>query len=303
MSQLLSHQINTQEIEALVSNMKKRIQHEGDTENSTSKERLEMLDDLKQCELGKFLLKNQGLNGYWTHYILTRPWQKQKTKLKNKTEQFILDNAPTSIATQQRFIHFLKENQKLVKNGACLASLPCGMLGELLYLDFSKIKDFKLIGIDLDEKTFEDAKSLAKKQSLLEKTEFIQKNAWDLTVNEEFDLISSNGLNIYEPDDDKVTQLYQKLYHALKPGGTLVTSFLTPPPTVTDSCEWNFSKINQDDLKKQKILFLDILQAKWTCYRSTEQTKKQLASVGFQNMTFIDDEAKLFPTVIAKKIK
>jgi hypothetical protein len=29
-----------------------------------------------------------------------------------------------------------------------------------------------------------------------------------------FDLISSNGLNIYEPDDAKVTELYAQLYQA-----------------------------------------------------------------------------------------
>jgi chemotaxis methyl-accepting protein methylase len=39
---------------------------------------------------------------------------------------------------------------------------------------------------------------------------------------EEFDLISSNGLNIYVKDKEQVIALYQKFFDALKPGGTLV---------------------------------------------------------------------------------
>jgi hypothetical protein len=88
---------------------------------------------------------------------------------------------------------------------------------------------------------------------------------------------------------------------AIKPGGKLVTSFLTHPPGLTNHCEWDLSQINQDDLLLQKIILVDIAEAKWQCYRSTEQTYAQLKSAKFENIEFIYDDAKIFPTVIAHK--
>ena len=114
-------------------------------------------------------------------------------------------------------------------------------------------------------------------------------------------MISSNGLNIYEPDDQKVTQLYKAFYDALKPGGKLVTSFLTMSPQMSDQFEWNMSEINQDDLLLQKTIFADIIQSKWQCYRSTQKTQQQLESRGFKDIHFIYDRAKIFPTVVAVK--
>ena len=175
------------------------------------------------------------------------------------------------------------------------------MMGELLYLNFENIDKIQLTGLDYDPNTLNDARSLATKQNRLPMIKLHQGDAWQMTFNNEFDLISSNGLNIYEPDDERVTQLYQRFYNALKPGGKLVTSFLTPPPNLSDSCEWDMSAINHADLLKQKIIFVDILEAKWQCFRTSEQTQLQLESVGFERIEFIYDKAKLFPTVVAYK--
>ena len=118
-----------------------------------------------------------------------------------------------------------------------------------------------------------------------------------------FDLISSNGLNIYEPDDAKVTELYVQFYQALKQGGKLVTSFLTcrPSSSSPSPCEWDFLNINQKDLLLQKTLFMDVIDAKWQCFRSSEQTKKQLHEAGFRDIRFIYDMARMFPTAVAVK--
>lgn len=61
------------------------------------------------------------------------------------------------------------------------------------------------------------------------------------------------------------------------------------------------NKINPEDLLLQRIIFSDILNAKFQCYRSSQQTQKQLALAGFKNIHFLYDEAHLFPTVIAEK--
>jgi hypothetical protein len=66
-------------------------------------------------------------------------------------------------------------------------------------------------------------------------------------------------------------------------------------------CEWNMEEINPQDLLLQKIIFADILNLKCQCFRSTEQTKDQLESVGFKDIYFIPDTPNLFPTVTAIK--
>src|SRR5690606_29849497 len=152
-----------------------------------------------------FLLQNQGLNGYWTHYILTHPWFGRKTNKNNRDEtisnleDFLLNRAPGILATQQRFEIFLTEIQKEVVNNATLACIPCGMMGELLYLNFDGIDTIQLIGIDYDSKALIDAKSLAEKQNLSHFVRLIERDAWQLNMYEAFDLVSSNGLNIYVP--------------------------------------------------------------------------------------------------------
>ena len=298
---LLSHQISPEKFDIIFDKTRKRILEKGDQYHVTVSKQLELLDQLSQFDFGRFLLQNQGLNGYWTHYALLHPKQRRITGKNNQgtpfsdLEKFMLDKGPVFLATQERFEIFLNKNQKSVADDANLACIPSGMMGELLYLNLDAIKNIKLTGIDYDKNTLQDAKSLAGQRNLSKYIELIQKDAWNLNINNAFDLISSNGLNIYEPDDNKVTQLYKQFYAALKPKGKLVTSFLT------DSSQWDMSKINQDDLLLQRIIFADIIQSKWQCYRSFEKTKEQLTEAGFKEIKFINDTAKIFPTVIAVK--
>lgn len=297
---LLSHAIAPAAVESYIKKFSEKIKQRGDQPHVTVERQLDLLKQLSEFDFGRFLLQNQGINGYWTHYMLTYPWFKPEV---TPLERYLLERAPVIRATQQRFQIFLIENQKQVKNGAKLACIPCGMMGELLYLNFTGIEDISLVGIDYDAQTLVDARALADKQQYSKWTQLVQGDAWQLQQRNEFDLISSNGLNIYEPDDDKVTALYAQFYQALKPGGKLVTSFLTPPPALTPKCEWDMNHINHDDLLLQKIIFSDIIGAKWQCFRSSEQTRMQLQSVGFKHIEIIYDEAKIFPTVCADKAK
>lgn len=297
---IISHEANPEELALLLDEKMNSIIEAHGKESKFTHECLTLLEQLSQFDFGRFLLQNRGINGYWTHYILTHPYEKHPVYA-NPLEKFLLTQSPSVMATQERFNMFLKENQKSVRNNAKLASIPCGMMGELFYLDFTNIENISLSGLDFDVHTLEDAQKLAEKKDLLKWSQFDHKDAWSMNIEEKFDLISSNGLNIYEPNDERVTKLYDKFYKALKAGGKLVTSFLTPPPSLSDSCEWNMSKVSIDDLTKQKIIFSDILQVKWQCYRTTEQTREQLDSVGFSDVCFYPDKANIFPTVVAFK--
>ena len=303
--QLISHAVAVEDLDTIIQTISTRIKQGKFKFYTTKKRQLDLLQQMSQFNFGRFLLQNKGLNGYWTHYVLTYPWFGKKTGLSDqgsplsRLEKFILDHPMR--ATQERFQVFLKENQTQVKNNAKLACIPCGMMGELLYLDFNGLENIDLIGIDYDVNTLNDAQRLAVEKGLSHCTTLKQCNAWKLNIHNEYDLISSNGLNIYESDHTKVSALYKQFYDALKPSGKLVTSFLTYPPFAGGPCEWNVFKLNLNNLFLQKILFFDILQVKWQCYRTTTQRKVMLESIGFQNIRFIYDEMRMFPTVVAYK--
>jgi SAM-dependent methyltransferase len=306
-ARLLSHNLIVDSGDQFIDDIATRIKQQGDKPHVSVKQQLELLEQLSKFEFGRFLLQNQGMNGYWTHYMVTYPWFHKKSADINAThpyenvEDFILNSAPGILATQQRFQIFLKQNQLQVKEDAKLACIPCGMLGELLYLDYRGISNIQLIGIDYDPHVFSYAQALADKKHLSPFLTLKEGDAWQLNIHNEFDLISSNGLNIYEPDPNKVKEMFAQFYTALKPGGKLVTSFLTYPPTMAAVCEWDMNKINQQDALLQQIIFFDIIQLKCCYFQSSMQMQAQLESLGYQDIEFFYDEAKIFPTVVAFK--
>lgn len=293
---LISHNFAS-DARSAIDELMQEIDKRGDLPEASVKEQKEIVLQLNEFPFGQFLLANKGVNGFWTDYMLTHPWRIKETPHLELTEleRFVLQESPLMLATQERFLFFLNENQKQVKEGAHLACLPCGKMGELLYLDYSSINNIQLTGFDIDEKAILDAKTLATDKGLIKHTSFQCQNAWSLSEKNVFDLISCNGLNIYEPSDKKVTKLYTLFFDALVPGGHLVTSFITPPD------EWLLDKINVEHAKKEKLIFADILQSKWRSYRSEEKTNQQLLDAGFRDINFIYDEAHIFPTVTAIK--
>lgn len=256
---------------------------------------LEILRQLTEFDLGRFLLHNKGLDGYWTSYIILYGLQKDYLA---PFEKWLLNSAPLALATRERFYIFQKILQDNLKDGLTLASIPCGIMDDLIHLDTKKFRNINYVGIDYDLKALEFAK---RKSMLLESVSscFYEKDAWDLKLTSQFDVITSNGLNIYEPEGDRVIKLYRNFYNALKSKGFLVTSFATPPPTLSQDSTWK--NYNLNDIMIQKALLVDIIGAKFQAFRTEKQTKEQLEAAGFEKIDFIYDSQGMFPTVIAKK--
>jgi SAM-dependent methyltransferase len=213
----------------------------------------------------------------------------------------LLEQLPAVIATRERFAIFRKQLQERLTAGFTAASVPCGLMGELLLLDYSGHPDLKLIGIDLDQHALDGAQTLAQTRQLADRLTLRQGDAWSTGLKGEVDLLASNGLNIYEPDNERVIALYRSFHDALKPGGTLVTSFLTPPPMLSPDSPWDMSALDPAALAFQHLLFTRVIEAKWNVFRTHAQTAAQLEEAGFTGVEFIDDRARLFPTVIARK--
>ena len=132
---------------------------------------------------------------------------------------------------------------------------------DLLARDYRGRSGVTLIGIDIDEESLAAAR-LADAYGLARVASFVCEDAWSLTANGAYDLLASNGLSIYEPTDARVTSLYRAFARALKPGGTLVTSFLTPPPTVDPTSPWDMRRIDPVALRLRKLVFVYILDAR-----------------------------------------
>ena len=284
-----------------------KIQQRGDLSYITIARQLELLQELSAFELGRFLLRTGGLNGYWINYIVNHPKNGRLTGLNSENqhfselEVFLLDQAPTCLATQQRFEIFKREIQTRLHDGVALASIPCGLTTDLLDLDFSQVPEFSITGIDIDPEALVQSQQIAENLGLTGHCQFVYKDAWALGYEKTFDVISSNGLSIYEPDNNKIVELYQQFFAALKPNGYLVTSFLTPPPIPQKKTEWDLKNVNCEHALLQKIVFADILECKWQAYRSEELVRSQLTDAGFTEIEVFYDQAHIFPTVIATK--
>ena len=80
-----------------------------------------------------------------------------------------------------------------------------------------------------------------------------------------------------------------------------MTSFLTPPPTLSAESPWKMAQLDPAALALQFLLFVRIIEVKWGAFRTHAQTRAQLERAGFVDIRFIDDRASMFPTVVARK--
>lgn len=290
--------------EEVLAKLREKIIKRGDLPHVSVSRQLEIINNLSSFPLGRFFIERKGVNGFWTDYMINYPnTAKNRTEKTcfNPLEDFLLNRCPLTIATQERFRIFQTQIQALLKDGLVLASIPCGMMRDLLSLNFTHVSDFSLIGVDIDLESILLAKNLAKEYRLEKQTKFFHQDAWSLKFNNEIDLITSNGLNVYISDKDKVLDLYKIFYKSLKNGGRLIIGVLTYPPESDHSCEWLLDGLPLEDILLEKILYQDILDSKWRNFSATSQIYKDFSLVGFSNVEIIFDRHHIFPTVVAKK--
>ena len=267
---------------------------------------LEIVNQLCDFPLGRFILERKGANGFWTDYMISHPQKGRISRVNiegkpfNPIEDFLLNRCPIVIAHQERFSIFQHLIQKMLTENMILASIPCGLMKDLLTLDFLGIANCKLIGIDVDEESLLLARQCTNEKKIFN-VQFLQQDAWQMQFNEELDIITSSGLNVYESDPKKVLDLYRKFFTALKPGGSLITSVLTYPPGEAVETDWDLNGISPDDLLLEQILHKDILDIKWRNFRSTDELCKEFEQVGFSNIFVYFDKHHIFPTILAQK--
>jgi 2-polyprenyl-3-methyl-5-hydroxy-6-metoxy-1,4-benzoquinol methylase len=166
-------------------------------------------------------------------------------------------------------------------------------MDDLLTLDYSTIANVELTAIDLNPDTLVAAKENHHRLRTPVEVNFEQRDAWRLESNERWDLLTSNGLNIYVQDDKQCTDFYRNVATALRPGGYFIISFITPPD------QWMPKDLQ--DLEFQRFLFSKVVPVKWSCFRSEEKTREQLGDAGFEVLTIRYDSQRMFPAIVARK--
>ena len=205
----------------------------------------------------------------------------------------MLNRCPILLATQERFRIFRELTQPYLRSGMQLASLPSGVMDDLLTLDYSGLKGVELAAIDLDAASLREAEANYRRVQPPIKVVFEQRDAWSLECSERWDLITSNGLNIYVEDDLRCMELYRSISQALRPGGIFIVSFITPPS------EWQ--PHSRDELEFQRFLFTEVVPVKRSCVRDEAKTRQQLRDAGFDVLTVRYDTQRMFPAVVAKR--
>lgn len=270
--------------------------------SSLSPEAQAVYQELMKFELGRFLIENGGLNGFWTSYIVMYPERGKRTGLSSdgtslsETERWLLEKCPIVLATQERFQIFRRLTQEYIdkhgRDGMDFASIPCGLMDDLFTLNYRAIKDVLLTGIDLDAKVVEHVK---KNDQLLKPSvphQVVTADAWKLRLRRSFNLLMSNGLNLYEPNDEQCIKLYKKFAQSLRPGGVLITSFITSREVWTDFV--------MEDFLRQRTVFAEVVKAKWQNQRTEAQMKEQLEQAGFGDFLVMPDKQHMFFTIRAQ---
>ncbi|MCL2933346.1 MAG: hypothetical protein MGG11_14170 [Trichodesmium sp. MAG_R03] len=97
---ILSHENLNETIETTIERVKQRIIETGYKPYVTVARQLELVDELADFPLGKFILQNRGLNGYWTDYVMKYQYQGRVTGIDTegrsltKLQKFLLDKNP-----------------------------------------------------------------------------------------------------------------------------------------------------------------------------------------------------------------
>lgn len=262
----------------------------------------QILQELQLFELGRSLLVERGLNAFWMQYVISYPQHGKITGLSSDgsplttLERWILESSPIVVSAQDRYFKFQKLLVENLRNNMTMASIPCGYMDDLLGLDYSDIRDFKLFGVDIDPSAIKGARLNAEANNLA--VEFINCDAWALNADSKFDLITSHGLTIYESDHTKLEELLNQFNRALKKDGVLITSFL-----MSDGAPFAESAPKFEDIHRQQLVMSEVLNMKWqACSKTKLQIDELLQRSGFGATQYHYDRFASFPSVYARKL-
>jgi len=293
MTALISHQTESyfenELIKSRLDEIECRIKSK-DASYLSKEETLRLAKELSNFPLGRFLLMNKGLNGYWTAYIFRNPIPPVDA---SDLERWLLTKS-LFVMARERFNMFQALLKQQLFTGIRIASVPCGLMDDLLTLDYGEIKEFSLVGIDIDQESLKFAQENATAAGLIDHCQFLQKDAWNLQMTEVADILVSNGLNMYEGSPEKLVSLYKQFSSALVQGGRLLLSFIPPP-------QGQLKGIAPEDFLIDRAIFNDIVEVNYLNFCSEEAIRAQLNEAGLDVERIVYNQHGLAPVLLATK--
>ena len=108
--------------------------------------------ELASFPLGRFAIVNDGGNGYWTNFLANGEYKTIQSRQLNESEEFFYGWFAEARQEQENLLGEIIK--PLIKPGASMASVPCGLISEIL-LATDKFENVKLYAIDIDKTNFD----------------------------------------------------------------------------------------------------------------------------------------------------
>ena len=192
----ISHKANAPHFEAALRTTKDRLIALGDSHLGPLAEKLVILDQLTEFELGRFLIAHGGMNGRWSHYSFYEfPRLFEQGHSFHPLEIKILSLQGMRSASERMK---LAQNALMpnIRDGMEILSVPCGVMAELSTLNLRELKGIRLVGIDIERDSLVLAKEFAEKMKPIATLELREGDAWNLGFEKRFDAIFCLGLNM-----------------------------------------------------------------------------------------------------------
>ena len=292
---LITHRSDKYDVNEELEKIKARIMNGPEAEK-----RIKIFNQLCEFEYGRWLLVNRGLNAYWAAYLVYHDEIKNGKQL-HALEKVMLEKSPGVLSSKDRANRNAGILQKMIKSNMTVASLPCAMMNDLLRLNLTNLENLKLVGLDLDPAAIALAQENSKKFNKENLCTFKVADAFELNIENEFDILHSTGLNMYVQTEHELLKLYSNFYKAVKPGGFLIVTSNIPPKDENDSFVWSLGLREMSELPQQVLIFFDVIQIRQGMYCTKNQIINQLKNVGFINVDVDFDSRKMFLCFIAKK--
>jgi hypothetical protein len=269
-----------------------------------------LAEEAARSEIGRFLLCARGLNWRITDLLFDADYHAALREEERAGTLCLFDKLafftfPLFLASQERARLQQRQVQAALQDGAVLASLPCGRMRDLLTLDYGHVTGgARVVGIDKDPEALKGAQAFAEVLStarpLPGTVEFREGDALvpgfsKPPIQEEVDLLTSSGLNIYLTDE-QCELFYRHVHGVLKPGGIFVTSHILP------QAEYAWERINRWHWQLQAVVLSVLVGALWESFvKSSEVVRGQLEAAGFVQARLIPDSQGIFPTFAVQK--
>lgn len=173
---------------------------------------------------------------------------------------------------------------------------------DLLNLNLDGVFNVHMVGIDDNETNLKFAQDSYKRSNNFSAEFILSKNINELKGQDKkgnFDLIVGNSHDLSDLSSEKLEKLYKNFHDSLHEEGILITSFLTPPPSVSKKSTWR--NYDRKDALVQDVIFNDILASKKQFFQTEDEIRDLLNKSGFKVVEVIYDSQAMLPIIVAKK--